>query len=203
MEGTRTLILLEEILTGKIQDSDEFKKKTKDLHFLLSKSSLPLLKAATIISKILKDKKILCNENYEIFTNYIETAISGNKNLDLPLKNTGFSDKIAQKTCKLIFGVDCLQKIIKNALQLIFNSLKNKGLRKNKEKQACINLAYLIQCIFIKTKAESLGILKKWSENRKKKRILGKFKEKLTKFNIIKKILKTIPPTFESLAFYR
>ena len=56
MEGTETLILLDEILTGKIIDSKAFLEKVSNLHVLLSNSSKSLLRAASMVSSRLNEK---------------------------------------------------------------------------------------------------------------------------------------------------
>lgn len=206
METTETLILLEEVLTGKIQDPKVFGKKTSDLHILLTKSNISLLRAANVITARLNSSKKIRNTDYETFKKYLEELLKGNKPKTLALVHYGFSNHLAKKTSKFMFGINKINAWKIRILHSCFSDLRISAYK------GCANIAKRKKAgdkIFARLKVLRGKVLdenfQKWKLRTGKKngKSRGKFKERAVKFNVIKKIIENCSVCIETIAFLK
>lgn len=207
MEGTETLILLEEVLSGKINDQKLYNSRALSLHLMLVNSSLPVVRAAGMIAARLKQQKNIHLDNYYAFQRYIQEIISGSKPKSLEITQHTFKNDLDNKAGKLIFCISKLYKLYTSNLLSSFFALK---LHMAKSSVSLIN-KHTSYCRFFlvfnnRCKIFMKHILQNWKEKkivRKLKPLTNKYRNTQIQLKILKKILLTIKPTFESIAFWR
>lgn len=206
MEGTESLILLEELLTGKVQTFKTFNKKALQLHLLLSNGTKPMIRAAKVVTGRLKDKKVILGDNYSIMQKYIQKLLSGIKPQGLDLIHYEFSNDLAKRAVKLLFGLSRIQNRIMATLYSSYTDLRLYNLRKypiNVHKRAAWEKV-------IKDSKANLGFkltntLRVWTGNLETQEKNGSDKQKikLIQYKVIKNIIQKISPGFESIAFFK
>ena len=211
MEGTEILLLLEEVLTGKILDRTSFEKKTFELHKALVTSPAAFLRASSIISRRLNESKKIQEKNYQVFQKYINEALTDKKPKSLPLVHFPISDKRVKKAGGLILEIN---KVNNRMIALIHSSFSDLKLNACKVLFTCKVKVRAGASIIHKAKAINLRILKSsfkiWNENikismpwKRKAVCKGKNRDKIIKLNVFKRIVKNISLGFEPIAFLK
>ncbi|OMJ93947.1 hypothetical protein SteCoe_3004 [Stentor coeruleus] len=206
MEGTETLILLEEVLGGKIYDQKLYKSKTLSLHLMLVNSSFPVVRAAGMIATRLKQQKKIEEDNYCAFQIYIKEIISGNKPKSLEIVQHTLKNDLNNKTGKLIFCLSKLYKLYTSNLLSSFFALK---LHMAQFSVSLIN-KHTSYCRFFlvlnnRYKVFMKHIIQNWKDNiiKKSKPLATMYRKTQIKLKTFKKILVSIKPSFEQIAFWR
>ena len=211
MEGTEILLLLEEVLTGKIPDRKNFEKKTLALHKALVRSSVSFLRASSIISSRLNETKKIQEKNYKIFQKYINEALTDKKPTSLSLFHFPIPGESSKKAGRLVLEIN---KINNHMIALIHSSFSDLKLNACKELftckvrvGACARIIHKAKVIFSRILKSSLKI---WSQNVKSLILRnrsamyrGKHRDKIIKMSVFKRIVKNISLGFEPIAFFK
>ncbi|OMJ87990.1 hypothetical protein SteCoe_10143 [Stentor coeruleus] len=206
MEGTETLILLEEVLGGKIHDPKIYATKTSTLHLMLASSPACVVRASGMIATRLKQQKKINDDNYNAFQKYIQEILSGKRPKSLQLAHSGYTDDLAQKASKLIFGLSKLQKLYTYTLLSSFFSLKlyqaKFSVSSANKHTSCYKFFILLSKKY-QTSTKKFFQTWKYYKPPKEKPVSGKFRERQLKYQCIRKILRLIKPSFEPIAYWR
>lgn len=206
MEGTETLILLEEVLGGKIHDPKIYAARTGTLHLMLTSSPACVVRASGMIASRLKQQKKIGDDNYNAFQKYIQEILSGKRPKSLQLAHSGYTDDLAQKASKLIFGLSKLQKLYTYTLISSFFSLKlylaKSSTSSANKHTSCYQFFFLLSK---KYQTFTKKFFQTWKNYKplKEKPVSGKYRERQIKYQCIRKILRLIKPSFEPIAYWR
>lgn len=201
MEGTETLILLEEVLIGKSLDPTKIQTKLRSLHLLLSSSPISVLRASGVIASRLKSSKKITEENYEIFSSYLKEIQSGKKPTKLELVHRGFTQDFAQKTFSFIFGFVRLEKQAWKSINWAFKEISTYVTDKKIEYRHKIvsadEIFTILSLAFGRLIKETFVCLEEH------KQVKGKFLSRRIKKKVVIKMIKFVKTSMETIAYWK
>ena len=199
MEGTDTLIFLEEVLIGKNFDPATGESKNKSLHLLLSSSPISIIRASGVIASRLRSQNKITEENHEIFSNYLKSLQSASKPKSLPLKHRGFTQVFAKKTFSLIFGFTKLEKQVWKVQNKTFRILQNFSELNQKSKKRKIlasdALIHTLHQKYSKTLKFVFSLLKSGKVAK------GKYAKQKIKMRVLMQMFRYVTASLDTIAY--
>ena len=199
MEGTDTLIFLEEVLIGKNFDPATGESKNKSLHLLLSSSPISIIRASGVIASRLRSQNKITEENHEIFSNYLKSLQSTTKPKSLPLKHRGFTQVFAKKTFSLIFGFTKLEKQVWKVQNKVFKALQSFSEQNQKSKKRKILASDTFWQIFEQKYSKTLKFI--FSLLKSGKVIKGKYAKQKIKMRVLMQMFRYVTASLDTIAY--
>ncbi|OMJ93792.1 hypothetical protein SteCoe_3113 [Stentor coeruleus] len=209
MDSSNLPILLEDVLSGKPEDSQNYNQSAQKLHIMLKTASPSLLQGAAYIAAELSHKGRVSYPDFKIFSDYISKIKQRSQPPDLrhlPIVNSGL--KVAA-ICHALHKIQLKSQTLKHNAFISLLIAKHRYISELQVKR--LQCANLISNIKINLGISMLKTVSKWKEYEElparpkleKKTTLTMHQKRSKSFRVIKNLLMSSPMAFEQQALWR